>query len=36
MEELKHIGKSYERSDARAKVTGAAQYVDDIHLPRTL
>ena len=36
MEELKHVGKSYPRSDAIKKVTGAAEYVDDIHLPRML
>ncbi len=36
MEELKHVGKSYERKDAIKKVTGAAEYVDDIHLPRML
>lgn len=36
MEELKHVGKSYERSDAIKKVTGAAEYVDDIRLPRML
>lgn len=34
--ELKHVGKSYERSDAIKKVTGAAEYVDDIRLPRML
>lgn len=36
MEELKHVGKSYDRSDAIKKVTGAAEYVDDIRLPRML
>lgn len=36
MEELKHVGKSYPRSDAINKVTGAAEYVDDIRLPRML
>ena len=36
MEELKHVGKAYERSDGIRKVTGAAEYVDDIRLPRML
>ncbi|MDD3401142.1 MAG: xanthine dehydrogenase family protein molybdopterin-binding subunit [Eubacteriales bacterium] len=36
MEELKHVGVSYDRSDAIKKVTGAAEYVDDIRLPRML
>lgn len=36
MNELKHVGKSYDRSDGIAKVTGAAEYVDDIRLPRML
>jgi 4-hydroxybenzoyl-CoA reductase subunit alpha len=30
------IGKSVPRPDARAKVTGAAQYTDDLHLPGML
>ncbi len=34
--ELEHVGKSYERNDAVKKVTGAAEYVDDIRLPRML
>lgn len=36
MEDLKHVGKSYDRSDGVRKVTGAAEYVDDIRLPRML
>lgn len=34
--ELKYVGKSVERLDAVKKVTGAAEYVDDIRLPRML
>lgn len=34
--ELMHVGKSYDRKDAMMKVTGAAEYVDDIRLPRML
>jgi CO/xanthine dehydrogenase Mo-binding subunit len=30
MEELKHIGKSEIRIDGKAKVTGAAQFIDDL------
>ena len=30
------IGKSLPRPDAKAKVTGGAQYTDDIHLPGML
>ncbi|MDP8214470.1 MAG: xanthine dehydrogenase family protein molybdopterin-binding subunit [Candidatus Euphemobacter frigidus] len=30
MEELKYIGKSFPRIDGKEKVTGAAQYVDDL------
>lgn len=30
------IGKSVSRTDARAKVTGAALYIDDLRFPRTL
>ncbi|MGB4659009.1 MAG: xanthine dehydrogenase family protein molybdopterin-binding subunit [Mobilitalea sp.] len=33
---LKHVGKSYDRKDAIMKVTGSAEYVDDIRLPRML
>ncbi len=36
MEELKHVGKAYPRSDAARKVTGTAEYVDDIHMARML
>ena len=36
MEELKYVGKSAERSDAVQKVTGALEFVDDMHLPRML
>ena len=36
MSELKYVGKSIERCDAVKKVTGAAEYVDDIRLPRML
>ena len=36
MGELKYVGKTVQRSDAIKKVTGAAEYVDDIHLPRML
>ncbi|MBU5333256.1 xanthine dehydrogenase family protein molybdopterin-binding subunit [Anaerocolumna aminovalerica] len=34
--ELKYVGQSYERKDAVNKVTGEAEYVDDIRLPRML
>jgi CO/xanthine dehydrogenase Mo-binding subunit len=33
---LKCVGKSFERTDGYAKVTGSAQYVADIKLPRML
>jgi carbon-monoxide dehydrogenase large subunit len=33
---FRYIGKSFERTDGYAKVTGAAQYVADIKLPRML
>ncbi|MGD2127167.1 MAG: xanthine dehydrogenase family protein molybdopterin-binding subunit [Desulfobacteraceae bacterium] len=33
---FKYIGKSFEKTDGYAKVTGAAQYVADIKLPRML
>ena len=36
MPELKHVGKTYPRSDAVKKVTGAAEYVDDIRMARML
>ena len=36
MEELKYVGKSAERSDAVQKVTGALEFVDDMHMPRML
>ncbi|MFX0205495.1 MAG: xanthine dehydrogenase family protein molybdopterin-binding subunit [Candidatus Hodarchaeota archaeon] len=36
MPPYKTIGKSISRSDARAKVTGSALYVDDLRFPRTL
>lgn len=36
MEQLKYVGTSVPRIDAAAKVTGSAQYVDDVQLPRTL
>ena len=35
-EQLKHVGVAYERSDGVKKVTGAAEYVDDIRLGRML
>jgi CO/xanthine dehydrogenase Mo-binding subunit len=34
--ELKYVGKSYIRPDAISKVTGKAQYLDDIRLPGML
>jgi len=34
--EYKYIGKSYIRPDAINKVTGKAQYLDDIRLPGML
>ncbi len=34
--ELEHVGKSYDRKDAIMKVTGAAEYVDDMRLSRML
>jgi len=33
---FQYIGKSFERTDGYAKVTGAAQYVADLKLPRML
>ena len=36
MPPYKTIGKSISRSDASAKVTGSALYVDDLRFPRTL
>ncbi len=36
MEQLQHVGKTYDRSDGVKKVTGAAEYVDDVRLPRML
>ena len=33
---FKYVGKSFEKVDGYAKVTGMAQYVADIKLPRTL
>ena len=30
---MQHVGRSIDRKDARAKVTGAAQYVDDLTIP---
>ncbi len=35
-EEYRHIGKATPRKDARAIVTGKAQYIDDMKLPRML
>jgi CO/xanthine dehydrogenase Mo-binding subunit len=34
--EHKYVGKSFERTDGYAKVTGAARYIADIRLPRML
>jgi CO/xanthine dehydrogenase Mo-binding subunit len=34
--EFEYIGKTFERTDAYAKVTGAARYIADIKLPRML
>jgi len=34
--EFRYVGKTFERTDGYAKVTGAAQYVADIKLPRML
>jgi len=36
MEELKYVGKTFERSDAVKKVTGALEFVDDMHFQRML
>ena len=33
---FRYIGKTFERTDGYAKVTGAAQYVADLRLPRML
>jgi xanthine dehydrogenase molybdenum-binding subunit len=35
-EEYRHIGKATPRKDARAIVTGSAQYIDDVKLPGML
>ncbi len=35
-QELKHVGVAYQRSDGVKKVTGAAEYVDDIRMGRML
>jgi xanthine dehydrogenase YagR molybdenum-binding subunit len=35
-DELKHIGKRVKRLDARAKVTGEAEFTSDVRLPRML
>ncbi|HEX8686397.1 MAG TPA: hypothetical protein VF654_07840, partial [Pyrinomonadaceae bacterium] len=32
----KNIGRPVPRKEGRAKVTGAAQYVDDLHVPGVL
>src|SRR4030042_885423 len=34
--EFRYVGKTFERTDGYAKVTGAAQYVADLKLPRML
>ena len=35
-EEYRHIGKATPRKDAREIVTGRAQYLDDMKLPKML
>ena len=35
-QEFKHVGVAYERSDGVKKVTGAAEYVDDLRMGRML
>jgi len=33
---LKYVGKALQRADAREKVTGSAQFIDDLRFPRML
>jgi CO/xanthine dehydrogenase Mo-binding subunit len=36
MEELKYVGKTFDRSDAVRKVTGELEFVEDMYMPRML